>query len=121
MDSLQTKYSELKNICKESGRVEFFRSDKIDNAIIHLTGFVHIQKKNFNLKNATRLRIVGHHTIKDVIDAVDQNNRIFNSTTFEHQIGKTCSIDFIYFMCLVLYSPFYSCFLYIFHYISIYL
>lgn len=48
----------------------------------------HIEKKNTHPKNATGLRIVRHHTIKDVIDAVDQNNRTFNSTTYEHQIGK---------------------------------
>lgn len=39
---------------------------------------VHIEKKNTHPKNATGLRVVGHHTIND---AVDQNNSTFNSTT----------------------------------------
>lgn len=93
------------------------RIDKIDNAIIYFTGFFHIEKKNINPKIAG-LKIVGHHTIKDAVDAVDQNNSTFN-TTYEHQLGKTC-YDSIYFMCLILSGLFYSCFLYIFHYISIY-
>lgn len=49
----------------------------------------HIEKKNTHPKNATGLIIVGHHTIKDAVDAVDQNNSTFNSTTCEHQFGKT--------------------------------
>lgn len=62
-----------------------------------------------NPKNATGLKIVGHHTIKDSVDAVDQNNSTFN-TTYEDQLGKTC-YDSIYFMCLILSGLFYSCFL----------
>lgn len=71
-----------------------------------------------NPKNATGLKIVGHHTIEYSVDAVDQYNSTFN-TTYEHQFGKTC-YDSIYFMCLILSGLFYSCFLYIFHYVSIY-
>lgn len=60
----------------------------------------HIEKKNTHPKNATGLIIVGHHTIKDAVDAVNQNNSTFNSTTCEHQFGKTC-YDSIYFLCLI--------------------
>lgn len=45
--------------------------------------------------NATGLRIVGHHTIEDAVDAVDLNNSTFNST-----IGKTCYAS-IYLLCLI--------------------
>lgn len=57
-----------------------------------------------NPKNATGLKIVGHHTIKASVDAVDQNNSTVN-TTYEHQFGKTC-YDSIYFMCLILFVCF---------------
>lgn len=57
-------------------------------------------KENTHPKNATGLRIVGHHTIEDAVDAVDLNNSTFNSTIDEHQCGKTCYAS-IYLLCLI--------------------
>lgn len=74
----------------------------------------HNEKKNTHPKNATGLRIVRHHTIKDAVDAVDQNNSTFNSTTCEHQFDKTCynSIYFLCLICLVGLIPVYYKFVY---------